>query len=246
MISASSIIPPGRPLDIYSAKTRWSPVFLVALPLLLLSIALVPGLPNWDKMWPLLAGGSLVVLIDQLGRDAGRRLQPGLWSSWGGAPTTAGLRHRETANPILLARRHERLRILTGLELPTEDQERADPVAADHVYEAVTTILITRTRPRRKDFPLIFVENCNYGFRRNMLGLRPWGMWLSVIPALIALAGLATSLAGITAFPLPALGALSAVSLMAFLIWWRTVTPAWVKRAAEAYAERLHEAVGSL
>lgn len=246
MLTSGSVIGPGRILDIYSVKARWSPVFLIALPLLLTSVALIPSLPAWNKLWPLLGAAGIMVLIDQLGRDAGKRIQPDLWASWGAAPTTAALRHRDSPNPVLLARRHEKLQALMGRALPTEDEERADPAAADHAYEAATAILISRTRQRRKDFPLIFVENSNYGFRRNMLGLRPWGMWVALISALAALAGLATTLVGITKFPEGLLGAALAVSAMALVIWWRVVTRDWVKRVAESYAERLFEASESL
>ncbi len=246
MLTPSSIAAPGRGLDVYSLKARWSPVFLVALPILLLCFALIPSLSTWNKLWPLLAGGSVIVLVDQLGRDAGKRMQPALWAAWGGAPTTAALRYRDTPNPVLLARRREKLQALMGHALPTEDEERADPAAADHAYEAAAAILISRTRPHRKDFPLIFVENCNYGFRRNMLGLRPWGMWLAFVSVLVALAGLATNLVGITNFSEGFLSAVLAVSVMAFVIWWRVVTRDWVKLVAESYAERLFEAAESL
>jgi hypothetical protein len=240
------VIGPGRILDIYSVKARWSPAFLVALPLLLACVALIPSLSAWNKLWPLIGGAGVVILIDQLGRDAGKRMQPGLWASCGGAPTTAALRHRDSPNPVLLARRHEKLHGLTGHALPTADEERSDPSAADHVYETVTAVLISRTRQRRKDFPLIFVENCNYGFRRNMLGLRPWGLWVAFASALAALAGLAITLAGIAKFPEGFLSAVLAVSVVALVIWWRVVTRDWVKRAAESYAERLFEATESL
>ena len=144
------------------------------------------------------------------------------------------------------ARRHEKLHRLTGHALPTEDEERSDPASADHAYEAATTVLISRTRQRRQDFPLIFVENCNYGFRRNMLGLRPWGLWVAFVSALAALAGFATTLANITKFPEGFLGAILGVSVAALVIWWRVVTRDWVKRVAESYSERLFEATESL
>lgn len=246
MLTSGSVIGPGRILDIYSVKARWSPVFLAALPLLLTCVALIPSLPAWNKLWPLIGGAGVIILIDQLGRDAGKRMQPGLWASWGGAPTTAALRHQGSPNPVLLARRHEKLQALMGHALPTEDEERADPAAADHAYETATSILISRARQRRVDFPLIFVENCNYGFRRNMLGLRPWGIWLALISALAAVAGLATTLAGITKFSEGFLGAVLAISVMALVIWWRVVTPDWVKRVAESYADRLFEAAESI
>jgi hypothetical protein len=246
LLTTSPVVGAARIVDIYSLKARRSPVFLVALPVLLLCIALIPGFPAWDKLWPLLAGGGAIVLIDQLGRDAGKRLQSALWASWGGAPTTAALRHRGAPNPVLLGRRHEQLRALTGQALPSDDEERVDPVAADHAYEAATAVLIARTRQRRKDFPLVFVENCNYGFRRNMLGLRPWGMWLALASALAALLALATTMAGITKLSEGLLAAVLAVSVAALGIWWRAVTTDWVKRVAESYAERLFEAAESL
>jgi hypothetical protein len=246
MLTANSITGAGRILDTYSLRARWSPVLLVALPLIVACVAFVPSLSAWDKLWPFLGGAAVVVLVDQIGRDAGKRMQPSLWASWGGAPTTTALRHRDSRNPVLLARRHQQLQAVLGRALPTEDEERADPVGADHAYEAVTSILISRTRERRKDFPLIFVENCNYGFRRNMLGLRPWGMSVSSLAALAILAGLATTLAGIARFSAGLLGIALAVSLIAFVIWWKAVTRDWVKRVAETYAERLFEASESL
>lgn len=69
------------------------------------------------------------------------------------------------------------------------------PAGADHVYQAAIAVLISRTRGRRREYPLIFTENCNYGstFRRNMLGLRPWGKLLAAV-GILALAAIAARL----------------------------------------------------
>ena len=75
------MIGPGRVLDAYSIRARWSPILLVVLPPLLLCFSLIPGLPASNKLWPLLAAAGVVVLADQLGRDAGKRLQQSLWSA---------------------------------------------------------------------------------------------------------------------------------------------------------------------
>jgi hypothetical protein len=232
-------------LDAYSRRARLSPVLLVALPAVLLSLALVPSLPDWHKLWPVLAGCGVIILLDQLGRDAGRRLQPDLWASWGGAPATAALRHRGTPNPVLLARRHEQLGTLMGQPLPTEPEEQQDPAAADHAYAAAVAYLISRTRSR-DDFPLIFVENCHYGFRRNLLGLRRWGLQSSAASAIAAALGLALVMVDVVDLSAALLVGVLAVSVVAFVLWQRVVTPAWVKRAAEAYAERLLEAAERL
>jgi hypothetical protein len=246
-MAASSLgIGPGRALDAYSIRARWAPVFLVVLPPLILCFALVPGLPAWNKLWPVLGAAGVVVLVDQLGRDGGRRLQPALWASWGGAPTTAALRHRGTANPVLLARQHERIAAIVGHALPTSDEERADPAGADHVYQAAIAVLIARTRGRRREYPLIFAENCNYGFRRNMLGLRLWGTLLAAAAGVLALAAIAAGFAGLVHVPLALASVVLAVSAAATVIWWRVVTPDWVQPVACAYAERLLEAAETL
>lgn len=249
MTIPSATIGLGRALDAYSIRARWAPVFLVMLPPLILCLSLIPGLSAWNKLWPLLGAASVVILVDQIGRDGGRRLQPALWDSWGGAPTTSALRHRDAPNPVLLARRHERIAAIVGKALPTADEERVDPAGADHVYETAIVALIARTRGRRKEYPLIFTENCNYGFRRNMLGLRPWGRTLAAATGIFALAAIVGRLAGFAALiniPIVLTGIALLVSAAATAVWWRVVTPDWVHPVAQAYSERLLEAVETL
>jgi hypothetical protein len=216
-MTSSSITGPGRLLDSYGRQARLAPVLLVALPAVLLGLALIPSLPTWQKLWPILAGGGVVILLEQLGRDAGKRLQADLWRSWGGPPATALLRHRETSNPVLLARRHEQLAALMGRPLPTAQQEQDDPAGADHVYEAAVALLISRTR-RREDFPLVFVELRHYGFRRNLLGLQPFGLRVSAVSAAGAVLGLILVLVGAIKLSGVLLAGVLALSLVVFFI----------------------------
>lgn len=58
---------------------------------------------------------------------------------------------------------------------PTAEEEISDPVAADRVYTAWSTYIRVRTRDTRK-YALLFQENINYGYRRNVWGLRPTGI----------------------------------------------------------------------
>ena len=246
MAVPSVAIGPGRALDAYSIRARWAPVFLVVLPPLILCFSLVPRCRPGTSSGRCWVPPGIVILVDQLGRDGGKRLQPALWDSWGGAPTTAALRHRDAANPVLLARQHERIAAIVGHALPTADEERADPAGADHAYQAAIAVLIARTRGRRTEYPLIFAENCNYGFRRNMLGLRPWGRLLAAAAGILALAAIAARLAGLVNVPLALAGVALVVSAAATVIWWRVVTPDWVQPVAWAYAERLLEAAETL
>jgi hypothetical protein len=88
---------------------------------------------------------------------------------------------------------------------------------------------------------MVLTENCEYGFRRNSLGLRPFALvvatasgaagalWPLISPSLVA----------------PPSGALLTVALLVdvcLLIFWAfLVHPRWVERAAWTYAERLME-----
>ena len=106
-------------------------------------------------------------------------------------------------------------------------------------------MLIARTRGRRKDFPLIYAEDCNYGFRRNMLGLRRWGTRSAAITVLLDLAVISATLAGLVTFPVSLLAVVLVVSVAVGFIW-RIVTPDWVRQIACAYADRLLEAAEDL
>lgn len=220
--------------DAYDRRARIAPVVLVAAPLLPIALAALVQLPGWHKLWSA-ACLAMPILVEELGRDRGRRLQPELWHAWGGAPTTAMLRWRGAANRVQVERRHALLQeqIRPGLRLPTETEEVQDPKAADDAYEAAVSVLRERTRDASQ-FPLVRSENARYGFRRNMLGLRPVGLAGSLV-------GLGAALLVAVAFrkTMPAFLVVAVVDALLLLFWWRTVTEAWVRAAAEAYAHAL-------
>ncbi len=185
----------------------------------------------------------IAILLAQLGRDRGYRLQKQLWADWGGAPTTQMLRHLgKSHNPVTRGLNHMHIRrLFPDLNLPTAEEESADPDAADHSYEAATKKVISMTRDRKK-FPLVYKENVNYGFRRNLWGLRPLGLVLSISGAIVCLARwqvsdfLATSLMPNVDWLMACFMCLVMVSLWVF---W--INQSWVRIPAEAYAERLFE-----
>src|SRR2546426_4811456 len=69
---------------------------------------------------------------------------------------------------------------MRGGKLPTAQQEADDPPAADVVYEACGAFLRDKTRDQKK-FPLVFEENCNYGLRRNLWGMKPIGIAIATL-----------------------------------------------------------------
>jgi len=95
---------------------------------------------------------------------------------------------------------------------------------------------LTRDQSR---FPLLFEEDCNYGFRRNVWGMRPWGILMAVL-------GLISAVVLILfmphARPDSAVRLLVVAGMLDFvliLVWIIAVTPSWVKITADAYADQL-------
>ena len=229
--------------DAYTWRARTLPVIITCLPaVVLLGTALA-----WRSPVGIATGAIVTVLsavASQLGRDRGRALQPELWRSWGGAPTLQLMRHRGSRHPDRVIRLHREAEEVFHDPMPSRADEDGDPEAADARYEDVLAKLRERTRPRDR-FPLVFEENANYGFRRNLLGLRAWGIGLALLTLLVAVALLLFASGPFShraaRWSLPAVA-----SLLLALFWWTAVTPAWVRIPADAYAERLLESIETL
>ena len=245
-------------IDEYTFKARVQPVMLAALPIAALLVAWVP---NASFISGGVAGGigaaAGAALVAQLGRDRGRQKQPELWERWGGPPTTRLLRFRDSSNRVVLDRRRANLQRVTGRVLPSEDEEAEDPAGADQAYEAAVGFLREATRDRSR-FPLVFAENVNYGFRRNLWGLKPFGLSVATLAALVSWALFMTSasplaeeswIEGVISSPDGATTTRLVASVLntgAIAVWLFLITPEWIRTAAEAYAERLLSAVDAI
>jgi hypothetical protein len=223
----------------YVRRARLQPAMLVALPLGLATLAWSPGgVVGWSLVWSLFVFCGGTALMAQVARDRGKKKEPELFRSWGGKPTTRLLRHRDAPNKTLLGRRHQKLqRLVKGVKIPSVDEELADPGMADEVYEACTAFLLEKTR-KKAEFPLVFEENCNYGFRRNLWGMKPLGASIALLGTLaVALLLILNHRSGVSPSPIVLVCAvLNLLLLLGWLIWF---TPDWVRLAADAYAERL-------
>lgn len=227
--------------DTYSFRARVLPVYLTLAPVVLLLAVLAP-----EGLKLPLGGATALVFVPisfflgQVGADFGKRLEKGLWSKWCGPPTTRFLRHgNHEFNEVTRDRVHEKLRGL-GLHVPTREEQDQDQHAADKHYESCTEDLIRRTRDTKR-FPLVFKGLTEYGFRRNLLGLKAFGVFLAVAGT----AGSALSTYSVwTATDKPpadsiVAGLIAAGLLLAWLVW---VTERTVKLAANRYARFILEA----
>ena len=144
-----------------------------------------------------------------------------------------------------------------GYPLPTEQEEEANPSWSDTKYEEAVTSLREATRDTSR-FPLVFAENANYGFRRNLWGLKPIGALIAAVLVMVSWTLLLLTIWGrpwpdpwwdVFANPdsvavIRLVVAVADTALAAFWIFW--VKPSWVKAVADAYAIRLMESVQTL
>lgn len=232
----------GNLIDRYVLGARVAPVVVVAFSLFLAVSAWIPF-----SQWPvkLLGGGVFLAIgafvLAQLTRDAGKRIEPELWASWDGPPSVRMLRHRDTTmaggSKSQIHRRLVELGIVD--HMPTGDDERQDPDAADAIYRTCSDWLRRKALElkAKAPFDVVHSENIFYGFRRNLLGIKVYG--LVVTGAVLAItAGAFWS----GRRPYIELCAILLVGVYLLL----GVNAAAVKRAADEYAKRLLDAVQSV
>jgi len=226
-------------LDAYTRRAGIAPGLIAAAPAVAVAGAGVLSSDPGIRALALLST-ALGIALAALVRSAGRRLEPDLWESWGGSPTVRRLRWRDAERADVIVRLHGRINELLDEALPNQSAEAADPEGADRQYEEAVAVLRERTRDQHR-FRLVFSENADYGFRRNSLGIRPFAIGVAALAA-----GLSLALAIVRGDEWTRWMVACLVSAGAWAYWWRVVTPAWVREAAETYADRLFEAVDTL
>jgi hypothetical protein len=243
--------------DPYERQARLYPALLALLPLLAtLMLLCAHQAPSLSVVMTIAVSCGGLYLLTNLCREFGKRMEERLFRHWGGKPTTQLLRYRDTTIDAVTKRRyHSFLAAKINHPFPVEDQERHDPEAADEVYQSGIRWLLNHTRPDdSKKFDLLLKENISYGFRRNALGIKPFGLIISIVSLLWVL--IATGvLFGSTRkfidvgalFRMPA-SEVSCLTLSAamVLIWVLFFTRASLRTAAFTYAEMLLRACDTL
>lgn len=225
-------------LDKYSLKARVYPALLAALPLVV-SITLLWVHKPIDALLPAGASLGVIYLLANIVRSRGQTIEKRLILKWDGLPTTSMLRYRSVENTVLVERYRSQLEKLLSITLPTRRQERQQPDRADEHYVAATRSLITRVRAKSRDFPLVQEENIQYGFRRNLLGLKP--VAIGVIALSACADAIYLAIVGIDGRLIAAV----AVGIGMLTVWLAIVRPEWVHQAGRSYAERLFETLES-
>ncbi|ESZ26111.1 hypothetical protein X733_30080 [Mesorhizobium sp. L2C067A000] len=243
--------------DGYGRQARLFPGLLTIFPPLLAVMAWFPWLIVSSVAATLLTIATSCGLLYALGswaRTKGRRIEPGLRKRWGGWPTTILLRHTSDLDVHTRQRYHTFLgsAVPNLPAFPTAAQEAADPGAANAIYDSAVVWL--KERARGKEFAMVNRENAQYGFRRNLLGLKPIGIIVCIFTMLASVGAIVYSNPGFIDLlqkhqwraaiavltPLgPAVLSAMAVNAFATLIWIFLVTKRWVLEAGMQYATAL-------
>ena len=224
-------------MDAYERKARLAPALLVGLPsaVLLLSSVQADDLTESSPIG--LLAGAVGILACGLVRDRGKQVEAKLWASWSGPPAQRALSLAANGSSAEARTRRAELERLLGWLLPTLQEEQADPDGAAEKFDRAIRSLIQIERRHGKS--LVDAENGEYGFRRNMLGLRPLAIVLALVNAAVAIGLLIISGHEASAVALVAAG-------LAILLWSLVVTPNWVRLAADRYAKQLLDSIPAL
>lgn len=228
-------------MDDYFLRARVYPGLIVILPFGLFIELLLPTI-QLRVITPLVISAGGAFLLGNISRSAGKKLETRLITRWGGLPTTRMLRYKaREENHILFDRRRLAIERVTGISLPSQQDETAGAQSSsDDYYKAAVRVLITKVRDKKDDYPRVHDENVSYGFRRNLLGLKPQAITI-----------LAVSFIG-DIFTYHLRGASSTVDASALLnvsmlfFWLFYARIRWVEQASVSYAERLFECLEQL
>ena len=239
--------------DPYERQARLYPALLAGLPLIVMATVLYGSNSVVTAASTAAASCGGLYLLANIARERGRRLEPVLFESWGGKPTTQLLRHRDrTIEGPTKHRYHTFLSGKVNLEFPDSVAEATDPVLADDVYQSAIRWLLNYTRDK-KNFALLFEENIAYGFRRNSYALKNIGiaisigtfLWVLSSQQILAIDPKGGVLLNLTTASQAAVVSLVVSALMLF-VWAWFFSERAVRNAAFTYAESLLRACNKL
>ena len=227
--------------DRYTRRARLYPALLTLFPVFVTILVLFPAVYKsvGSAIVSLAIGCGVLMFLTSNVRYLGRKKEQQLYKLWDGKPTTVWLRHRDRNLDALTKQRYHGFlsKHILVLKLPTPSEETASPISADDYYESAVKWLLEYTRDTKK-YPLVFEENINYAFHRNILALKP----IAIAINLICIGGILLNTYFqhhmLTLTDISDVAALS-IPLAMLLFWVFLVSPDWVKSIAYAYSRAL-------
>lgn len=194
---------------------------------------------------------GVLYVISSLVRSRGQIAEKRLLKEWGAWPTTIWLRHRSSyiKKPTLIRYHKYFAHHVPDWKQPSEEDEKANFENADLLYSTAVDWLKEQCRDEK--FQIIKTENAEYGFRRNLLGMKTIGIGLCICSILLMLfiieyrnGNLQTLLTPKTQSALFEIfsqiqGLAMLLNSIAILVWLKIVNADWVRQAADQYARAL-------
>ncbi|SEQ71011.1 hypothetical protein SAMN05216232_3092 [Virgibacillus subterraneus] len=178
--------------DPYDVKARLFPAIFTLLPFIITAYIWYPNLISLEFI-----GVNMIVIIcilyflSKLSRELGYKKQGILLLKWGGFPTTIMLRLRDKALDDTTKQRYRSYLTenVKGIVIPDSEEEEVEhSTFYDQQYESAVNWLREHRRDKSK-FAIVQTNNASFGFGRNLLGLKPIGIIISLISLLLNLLG---------------------------------------------------------
>ena len=173
--------------DAYSIRARLFPAIIAAAPAFA-ALALLISWKTFGLSNTIASLGILVLLyaVADLSRNRGTRIQSEIYQEQGGKPSIILFRRNDkTIDAGSKERYREFLSEKLNVAAPTPEEELENQDLADAFYDQCGVWLRQNTR-NTKAFPILFGENITYGFRRNLLGVKAFALWLNVIIVIVS------------------------------------------------------------
>lgn len=167
------------PVDSYEIKARYAPALLLSLPIIITYWTCFPKeVEAISKVLSGILSMAILYALSVVVRALGLKVEPELWKSWGGAPSTIIISWSDSRlGDDLKAEIHQKVHSRLGLPMPSKEEEAMDSSKAhdmiDQAFSRVKGIV------RKKDkVGLWSISNAEYGFARNLYGSR--ALWILI------------------------------------------------------------------
>lgn len=226
------------PVDTYDLKARYAPALIVSLPaLIFLWTCFFPEIQSISKLVGGILSAAILYFISVLVRAYGKKIEAGLWESWGGAPSTLLVSWgNQRIGEGLKIKYHECVSKYSDLPMPTKEDEEADPAKAKAMIGDAFKSVKGVIRKYDKD-GLWSMANAEYGFARNLYGSR--ALWLIISTVSLIASGLYLWLSHSNLI-LVGFILLILILLACTIFSWRLL-PDYTKQVAFRYAEHAWE-----
>lgn len=225
-------------MDRYDRNARLNPALILLLPAFLFVFVWFPAVwTHFGAIAAFVVACGVLYALTRYVRRLGHRVERKLGVRIGRLHTAALLSLLDDRlSPSMKAKCRSYIETHSGLTLPSIEKEESEPNSAADDRLVAVRWLLEHTRPTAAA-TLLLDENISYGFARNLLGLKPYGLVLSGIVCLGSAWFLLGTPSGSTTFLLGSV--LSGVSFLALVFWLFLVTEKSVEKASLVYAEKI-------